>query len=52
MQMAEGRWGCHHGARLFDEHPRLARRSGNPRVAVDQQGAAQLFVQTLDGQVR
>jgi hypothetical protein len=52
MQMAEGRWGCHHGARLFDEHPRLAEALGHPARRRGPAGAAQLFVQTLDGQVR
>jgi hypothetical protein len=53
METAEGRWECHHGARVFDEHLTLAEALEHLRaLAADQQEAAQVFVHTLDGQVR
>jgi hypothetical protein len=53
IETDEGRWECHHGARVFDEHPTLAEALEHLRgIAADQPEAAQLFVHTLDGQVR
>jgi hypothetical protein len=53
IETDQGRWECHHGARVFDEHPTLAEALDHLRViAADQQEAAQLFAHTLDGQVR
>jgi hypothetical protein len=53
IETAQGRWECHHGARVFDEHPTLAEALEHLRaIAADQQEAAQLFVHTVDGQVR
>jgi hypothetical protein len=40
-------------ARVFDEHPTLAEALEHLRaIAADQPEAAQVFVHTLDGQVR
>jgi hypothetical protein len=53
IETANGRWECHHGARVFDAHVTLAEALEHLRVlATDQEEAAQLFVHTLDGQVR
>lgn len=53
IETAQGRWECHHGACVFDEHPTLAEAMEHLRaIAADQQEAAQLFVHTVDGQVR
>jgi hypothetical protein len=53
IEMAGGRWECHHGARVFDEHLTLTEALEHLRaLAADQPEAAQLFVHTLDGQVR
>jgi hypothetical protein len=53
MEMSEDRWECHYGACVFDEHPTLAEALEHLRaIAADQSGTAQLFVHTLDGEVR
>jgi hypothetical protein len=53
IETAQGRWECHHGARVFDEHLTLADALEHLRAIVaDQEEAAQVFVHTLDGRVR
>jgi hypothetical protein len=53
IETDQGRWECHHGARVFDEHPTLTEALEHLRaIAADQPEAAQVFVHTLDGQVR
>jgi hypothetical protein len=52
-RVAVGRWECHHGAGVFDEHPTLTEALEHLRaIAADQPEAAQVFVHTLDGLVR
>jgi hypothetical protein len=53
IETAQGRWECHHGARMFDDHLTLADALEHLRaLAADQQEAVQPFVHTLDGRVR
>jgi hypothetical protein len=53
IETAQGRWECHHGARVFDEHLTLADALEHLRgIAADQPEVAELFVHTIDGQVR
>jgi hypothetical protein len=53
METAQGRWECHHGALVFDEHSTLDGALVHLRsLAADYPEAAELFVHTRDGQVR
>lgn len=53
IETAQGRWECRHGALVFDEHLTLADALEHLRaLAAEQSEASQLFVHTLDGQVR
>lgn len=53
IETAPGRWECHHGTLVFDDHLTLAEAMEHLRaIAADQQEAAELFVHTLDGRVR
>jgi hypothetical protein len=53
IETAEGRWECRHGMRVFDEHPSLGEALEHLRaIAADEREAVQVFVHTLDGQVR
>jgi hypothetical protein len=53
IETAPGRWECRHGVRLFDEHPTLADALKHLReLAGDHREPVELFVHTLDGQVR
>jgi arginine/ornithine N-succinyltransferase beta subunit len=53
IETAQGGWECHHGARLFDEHPTLDDALDHLRaLAQGRQEIVQLFVHTRDGEVR
>lgn len=53
METAQGSWECPHGARVFDEHSTLPEAMEHLRaLAAELPDPAQLFIHTLDGQVR
>jgi hypothetical protein len=53
IETAQGRWECRHGLLSFDEHSTLADALEHLRqLAGDHSEPVELFVHTLDGQVR
>jgi hypothetical protein len=53
IQTAQGEWECHHGARVFDAHATLEDALEHLRsLASELEGIAEVFVHSLDGQVR
>lgn len=53
IETADGRWECHHGSALFDDHPTLAEALAHLRsLAASCADAVELFVHDRDGRVQ